>query len=148
MISLPSSKFVDTDFCERWHWILPYFGLIKVKILPPQKLLFPMLPLKINGKLMFPLCHTCAENEEKRNCIFPSQSHILSHTWCTTELTLTINMEYDILKIYEVIHWPSNEQINSITSRGGLFTEYINMFLHIKTQASGYPDSVCTLKQK
>ena len=34
------------------------------------------------------------------------------------------------------------------TGSGGLFTEYINMFLHIKTQASGYPDSVCSLQQR
>ena len=57
-------------------------------------------------------------------------------------------MGYDILEIYKVLHWLSNEQINSSTGRGGLFTKYINMFLHIKTQASGYLDSVCTLKQR
>ena len=107
-----------------------------------------MLPIKINGKLMFPLCHTCAENEQKGNCICLSQSHVLIHTWCTTELTLAINMGYNILNIYKVLHWLSNEQIDSSTSRGGLFTEYINMFLHIKTQASGYLDSVQTLEQK
>ena len=56
-------------------------------------------------------------------------------------------MGYVILEIYEVLHWPSNEEINGSTGRGGLFTEYINMFLCIKTQASGYPDNVCTLKQ-
>ena len=79
---------------------------------------------------MFPLCCTCAENEEKgrneENCICHSQS----------------------LDIYKVLHWPSNEQIDSSTGRGGLFNEYINMFLYIKTQASGYPNSVCTLKQR
>ena len=84
----------------------------------------------------------------KGNCICPLQSCVLIHTWCTMELTLAINMGYDILKIYKVLHWPSKKQINSSTGRGGLFTEYINMFLYIKTQASGYPDSVCTLKQK
>ena len=139
---------LGTDFCPGWHWRLPYFGLMKVKILPPQKLLFPILPIKINGKLIFPLCRTCAEEEEKGNCICPSQSHVLIHTWCTMELTLAINMGYNILNIYKVLHWSSNKQIDSSTGRGGLFTEYINMFLCIKTQASGYPDSVCTLKQR
>ena len=73
---------------------------------------------------------------------------ILIHTQCIMDLTLAINMGYDILKIYEVLHWPSNKQIDSSTGRGGLFTEYINMFLCIKTQASGYLDNVCTLKQR
>ena len=131
-----------------WHWRIPYFGLMKVKILPPRKLLFPVLPIKINGKLMFSLCCTRAENEHKGNCTCPPHSHALIHTWCTTELTLTINMGYVILEIYEVLHWPSNEEIDGSTGRGGLFTKCINMFLHIKTQTSGYLNNICTLKQK
>ena len=121
---------------------------MKVKILPPRKLLFPVLPMKINGKLMFPLWHTCAENEHKGNCTFAPHSCALIHTWCTTELTLTINTGYVILEIYKVLHWPSNEEINGSTGRGGLFTKYINIFLHIKTQASRYPNNVCILKQR
>ena len=139
---------LGTAVCLGWHWRIPYFSLMKVKILPPRKLLFPILPIKINGKLMFSLCHTCAENEHKGNCTCPPHSCALTHTWCTTELILAINMEYVILEIYEVLHWSSNEKIDGSTGRGGLFTEYINMFLHIKTQASGYPNNVCTLKQR
>ena len=121
---------------------------MKVKILPPRKLLFPILPIKINGKLMFSLCHTCAENEHKENCTCPPHSHALTHTWCTTELTLTINMGYIILEIYEVLHWPSNEENDGSTGRGALFTEYVNMFLCMKMQASRYPNNICTLKQR
>ena len=97
--------------CQGWHWRIPYFSLMKVKILPPRKLLFPILPIKINGKLMFPLCHTCAENEHKGNCTCPPHSCALIHTWCTTALTLAINMGYISLEIYKVLHWPSNEEI-------------------------------------
>ena len=97
---------------------------------------------------MFPLCHLCAENEDKGHCTCPSQSCALIHSWCTLEFTLAINMGYDTLEIYKVLHWPSNEKINSSMGKGGLFTKYINMFLHIKTQASGYLDSVCSLKQR
>ena len=57
-------------------------------------------------------------------------------------------MGYVILEIYKVLHWPSNEEIDGSTGRGGLFTKYINMFLHIKNQASGYPNNICTLKQR
>jgi hypothetical protein len=39
------------------------FGLIKCKILPPKKLLFPVLPYH-TAKLTFPLCRTCAEKLE------------------------------------------------------------------------------------
>ena len=36
------------------------FGLWKVKVYPPKTLLHPVLPISINGKLMFPLCWKCA----------------------------------------------------------------------------------------
>ena len=136
---------LDTAVCQGWHWRIPYFGLMKVEILPLCKLLFPVLPIKISGKLMFPLCHVCAENEDKGHCTCPSQSCALIHTRCTLDITLAINMGYDILEIYKVLHWPSNEKIDNSTDKGGLFTEYINMFLNIKTQANGYPYSVCSL---
>ena len=139
---------LHTAVCPGWFWRIPYFGLMKVKILSPCKLLFSMLPIKISGKLMFPLHHVCAENKDKGHCTCPSQSFALIHTLCTLELTLAINMGYDILEIYEVLHWPSNEKIDNSTGKGALFTEYINMFLHIKTQASGYLDSVCSLEQR
>ena len=82
----------------------------------------PVLPIKISGKLMFLLCHVCAENEDK-TLHQPSQSHALIHTWCTLEITLAINMGYDILEIYEVLHWPSNEKNDNSMGKGGLFTK-------------------------
>ena len=39
--------------------IFENFGPLKV--LPPRILLQPVLPIKIGGKLMFPLCRLCAE---------------------------------------------------------------------------------------
>ena len=115
---------LGTAVCQGWHWRIPYFGLMKVKILPPHRLLFHVLPIKICDKLKFPLCHLCAENEDKGHCTCPSQLYTLIHTWCTSELTLAINMGYNILEIYEVLHWPSNEKINNSMGKGGLFTKY------------------------
>ena len=51
--------------CNGMHLKLNYFSLIKAKILPPPGLLLPVLPIKVNDKLMFPLCHTCAINENQ-----------------------------------------------------------------------------------
>ena len=56
---------LGTDDCNGKHLKLNYFGLIKAKILPPRGLFLPVLPIKINNKLMFPLCHTCAMNESQ-----------------------------------------------------------------------------------
>ena len=38
-----------------------FFGLIKCDILPPTFLSHPVLPYRASGKVMFPLCRTCAE---------------------------------------------------------------------------------------
>ena len=120
---------------------LNYFGLIKAKILPPHGLLLPVLLIKINNKLMFPLCHTCASNESQQVCKCPSKDRI--HMWCTPEINLAINMGYTIIEIYEVFNWSENT-----SNKQGLFSNYINMFLQMKTQASGHPSNVTTHEQK
>ncbi|XP_039614013.1 uncharacterized protein LOC120532230 [Polypterus senegalus] len=51
--------FVFEEFADLKH----YFGLIKITMLAPRKLYFPVLPLRICGKLMFTLCRTCAETQ-------------------------------------------------------------------------------------
>lgn len=43
--------------------IKDYFGIAKVDVLAPEKLLHPVLLVKLNGKLMFPLCVKCVEDE-------------------------------------------------------------------------------------
>ena len=37
--------------------------LIKCEILPPRNLYHPVLPVKMYGKLIFPLCRKCVENK-------------------------------------------------------------------------------------
>ena len=48
------------------------FGVVKCVVPPPRKLFHPVLPSKINDKLMFVLCRTCAEKGD--------QSGTCSHT--------------------------------------------------------------------
>ena len=52
-------------------------------------------------------------------------------------------MGYDILEIYEVLHWPSNEQIDSSTGRGGLFTECINQHVSSHQDPSQWISGQC-----
>ena len=68
----------------------------------------------------------------------------LINTWCTPEINTAINVGYIILEIFEVLHWCENDkQFNN-----GLFTTYINMFLKIKTQASGFPSGINTKEKQ
>ena len=68
LIKCKSSPCEVFESCNGKHWTLSYFGLIKLKILPPRHLYFPVLPMKINSKLLFPLCRTCAEKENMYEC--------------------------------------------------------------------------------
>ena len=43
-----------------------YFGIALVDVLAPDRLFHPVLPVKINGKLMFPLCVKCVEQQQDR----------------------------------------------------------------------------------
>ena len=43
---------------------------MKARFIPPTNLLHPVLPIRCNGKLKFPLCYKCAsvENDKECNC--------------------------------------------------------------------------------
>jgi hypothetical protein len=58
----------------------------------------------------------------------------------TEEVKLALNHGYKITKIYLIWHWDKIEQYNEETKSGGLFTEYVNTFLKIKQENSGYPN--------
>ena len=45
---------------------------------------------------------------------------------------------------YEILHWRESEQIDEETKKGGILHSYINTFLRIKTEASGFPADVKT----
>ena len=70
------------------------------------------------------------------------------HTYCTPEIEVAINMGHQIVKIYEVLHWSESEMYYVKNKTGGLFTKYINTFLKLKQQASGFPSEISTVEQK
>ena len=128
--------------CPGYHMKFPYFGLVKARVLPPRGLLFPVLPIRCNQKLMFPLCAHCASHESQVPCVCRDELRVLHHTWCTPELETALNMGYTLLGVDEVLHWERTACIDPLTGKGGLFTDYINTFLKLKAEASGYPEGI------
>lgn len=115
-----------------------YFGLARVSILPPRGLYHPVLPYRCGGKLVFPLCASCAEENLKKVvtqrtwvCEHSVEQRVLVGTWCTPELEEAVARGYCIQKIHEVWHFA-----NSSTA---LFAGYINTFLKLKQEGSGWP---------
>ena len=89
---------------------------------------------------MFPLCKACADTLNQNPCTHSEQERAILGTWCHVELMKAIEKGYKILKIHEVWHFP--------THTDELFKEYVNTFLKIKQEASGYPKECVTDEQK
>ena len=125
---------------ENFADISTYFRLIKCTVLPPRGLLHPVLPYRTKDKLMFPLCKACANTLNQNPCTHTDQERAILDTWCHVELMKAIEKGYKILKIHEVWHYPKQTD--------ELFKEYVNTFLKIKQEASGYPKECVTDEQK
>ena len=69
----------------------------------------------------------------------PSQRQ-LTGTWCTPELVKAVEKGYVILKIHEVWHFDERLQ--------GLFENYVNTWLKLKEEASGFSASCVTSEQR
>src|SRR5436190_3147674 len=104
-------------------------GLINCRILPPKKLLYPVLPSHgADGKLLFVLCRTCAEEANQDTCKHTDQQRELTGTWVSLEVIAALDRGYIITKMFEVWHYPNHTQYDPVTRTGGLFTEYVNAF--------------------
>ena len=117
-----------------------YFGVALVDILPPEHLSHPVLPVRSGNKLTFPLCDHCVIEEQAKPmhdrsyiCTHSDGQRALRGTWCTPEIVKAVEMGYQMLKIHEVWHFPPHQQ------KAGLFADYVDTWLKIKQEASGWP---------
>ncbi|XP_055339070.1 uncharacterized protein LOC129588731 [Paramacrobiotus metropolitanus] len=117
-----------------------YFGIMHCKILPPRNLMIPILPAHFD-KLIFTLCRTCAEEKNQQVCTHEDpEQRALTGTWCTLELQEAVKNGYELMEIHEVWHYPD--------SRERFFADYIDLFLALKVQASGWPADIKTPEQQ
>ena len=126
-----------------------YFGLAQVDILAPERLYHPVLPVRAGGKLTFPLCRSCVQEEiakpllkRSNMCGHTREQRMLHGTWCTPELQKAVEKGYEIKKIHEVWHFPEENR------RQGLFAGYVNTWLKLKQESAGWPAGVETDAQK
>jgi len=128
-----------------------WFGLIKAKILPPRKLFIPVVPVKVhykvnmphayNGKtikketkkLMFSLCKTCVELNQKTTCNHNDEERSFTGSWTTEEIKESLAIGYEIKNIYEVWDFEKTDS---------LWKDYIDFWLKIKYEASGVPPGI------
>jgi hypothetical protein len=114
-------------------------GLVKCRVLPPDNLYHPVLPMHMGDKLLFPLCYTCADLKSSDACMHTDKQRALEGTWVTPELKKAVELGYQIITIYEVWHYKSTTMYDPTTGKGGIFAGYIENFLKTKMESSGYP---------
>jgi hypothetical protein len=99
---------IVTDYKE---YIENHFGYIECDITPPSNLHIPLLPEKKDFKLVFDLV-------DKEKAVYTS-----------VELLRAIDVGYTITKIYKSLSFDKTDD---------LFKGYVNKFLKIKIECSGY----------
>ena len=120
--------------------ISTYFGMIKCTVLPPRGIFHPVLPYRTQGKLMFSLCKLCADTCNQTPCTHSDNERAIQGTWCSVELEKSLEKGYQVLQLHEVWHFPQQSD--------ELFKDYVNTFLKIKQEASGYPKNSTTEEKK
>ncbi|KAL0148364.1 hypothetical protein M9458_056344, partial [Cirrhinus mrigala] len=114
-----------------------YYGLIKATVLPPRKLLHPTLPVRLSGKLLFPLCRSCAEQHNQTlPCMHTDEERAIHGCWVSIELLKAIEKGYVVVKVDEIWHFPQRSET--------LFCDYVKTFLQFKQESSGFPKDVVT----
>ena len=114
-----------------------WYGLIKCKILAPQKLYHPVLPIR-KEKLIFTLCTKCFD-EKCDKCTHTDEERSLIGTWTTDEVSKALEKGYKIMEIYEV--WHFKEKSND------LFKGYVKKFLKIKLETSPWDSNFETVQK-
>jgi hypothetical protein len=125
---------------ENFDDISTYFGLIKCTVLPPRGLFHPVLPYRTQGKLMCPLCKACADTCNQVPCTHSERERAIQGTRCSVELEKALEKGYRILQMHEVWHFPETSDT--------LFKDFVDTFLKIKQESSGYPKNCTTEEQK
>ncbi|GBM42294.1 hypothetical protein AVEN_235007-1 [Araneus ventricosus] len=90
---------------------------------------------------MFPLCPFCAETLSQSPCEHSDEERSMVGTWVTEEVKVAIQKGYRITKIFEVYHFREK-------SSNRLFKSYIDLFLKMKQESSGYPSDCSTDEEK
>ncbi|KAJ8965523.1 hypothetical protein NQ317_019537, partial [Molorchus minor] len=122
-------------------------GLVKCTILPPQHLYHPVLPVKMNDKLMFVLCRMCGQTMNQGSCTHNAEERSLTGTWVADEVIKAVEKGYVITEFHEI--WKYGiDQYDRATKTDGLFREMMDTFIKVKQQASGWPGNCSTKAQK
>lgn len=112
--------------------LLEVNGLVLCKVNPPGNLEIPVLPEKIEDKLIFHLCSTCAREKKDPFCTHTDAQRSILGCWVSYELQLAIKMGYEVTDVYEVWDFEETRKYNPETGEDGLFNQYVDVWVKLK----------------
>lgn len=139
-VGIPKHKFINEPQIWNSPQDVPEKGIWKVFVVPPKKLNLPVLPLKVKGSLMFPLCSKCANSNASNRwckhikCKHSDEERGFMSTSTHIELQKALEKGYQVRHVYDAYVWDewSTE----------LFKDYIKKNLKVKIEASGVPNNM------
>ena len=129
----------------------PIDGIVYCKVIPPRKLFIPVLPDKINGKLIFHLCTKCVLSDPNtfvdEECRHTDEERAIKRPFCTPELKEALAQGYKISEIFEIYSY-NLALCNPNEGKEGLFDKYIQYFYKLKLESEGWPNDCESEEQK
>ncbi|KAL3083605.1 hypothetical protein niasHT_038730 [Heterodera trifolii] len=109
---------------------LSYQGLYRVRVIPPRGLRIPVLPMKIDERLLFSCCHRCAALFRKsvtrcaHKCEHSEQQRAFTGNFTHIELEKALEMGYVIDRFWRAWHYDEwSDQV---------FKGYVRQFIRLK----------------
>ncbi|KAL3075850.1 hypothetical protein niasHT_032053 [Heterodera trifolii] len=108
-------------------------GLLLVRVLAPRNIRVPLLGYRTkDGRFTFPLCGWCADRRQQRPCRHGDDRRSWVTAYTHVELNKALQLGYVVTDLFEV--WDYDEW------DGTLFSSYVNTFVGLKVQATGWPE--------
>jgi len=96
---------------------------------------------------MFPLCSACVDTMNQGHCTHSEKERYIVGTWVVDEVAKAIEMVYSVKEVFEFCEYKVT-CFDKRSNSGGLFADYVNIFLNLKQESSGYPSWVQTEADK
>ncbi|KAL3118367.1 hypothetical protein niasHT_001003 [Heterodera trifolii] len=126
-------------------WTCPenntFRGLLLVRVLAPRNIRVPLLGYRTKDeRFTFPLCGLCADRRQQRPCRHDDDKRSWVCAYTHVELNKALQLGYVVTDLFEV--WDYAEWDDT------LFSSYVNSFVGLKVQASGWPEGCETEEQR
>lgn len=120
------------------------FGICKVTMIPPRKLLIPLIGMKSSGKLVFSLCRTCSDLGTAPpstpggvgvpgDCRHSDDERSFTGVYSSFEIRKAIDLGYRVKTFHESYHF-ENRSTN-------LFSSFVKLLVKVKLESSGCKDN-------